>query len=274
MKKRRTKPAGKPSPDRPRAPARAEKTGAGGKSSGHGLRYHLDWVISTIILALFGTTFSLQAFEIPSASMEDTLLIGERVLVDRSAFARPGRLSRAWMPQRQVRRGDIIVFKFPLDPSIAYVKRVAGLPGDRLRLVRGQLQVNGRFVAEPYVVHKDPALAAYRDNFPAAAPPADIMDAQWRDELPGHLDRGWLVVPPGRYFVMGDNRDYSLDSRYWGFVPAENILGSPLLIFWSLNSTSEDFRAASPWEQAMKFARRIVLFPFRARWERMFLPAG
>ena len=240
------------------------------------LRYHLDWLVPTIILALFGTTFSVQAFEIPSGSMEDTLLIGERVLVDRTKFAPAGWLA-PWMPYRQVRRGDIVVFKFPPDPNVHYVKRIVGLPGDRLRLVHGQLQRNGEFVNEPYVVHKDAGrFDAFRDEFPATPPqyaaPGNLNPA-WADALPGYVRDGWLVVPPGGYFVMGDNRDISLDSRYWGFVPQANVLGTPLYIYWSLESTSEDFRAGSQLEWATNFVKRIVLFPFRARWGRMFLPA-
>lgn len=241
------------------------------------LRYHLNWLVPTIILALFGTTFTLQAFEIPSGSMEDTLLIGERVLVNREGFAPAGRWSAAWMPYRGVRRGDIVVFKFPPDPGFAYVKRLIGLPGDRLRLVRGQLQRNGQFVAEPYVVHKDPRFDAFRDNFPAAAPQSAApgnMNPAWAGALPNYVRDGWLIVPPGCYFVMGDNRDLSLDSRYWGFVPARNVLGMPLFIYWSVETTSEDFQASSELERAVNFAKRILLFPFRARWNRMFLPAG
>ncbi len=240
------------------------------------LRYHLDWLVPTIILALFGTTFSLQAFEIPSGSMENTLLIGERVLVNRAAFGPWDRWAAAWMPYRGVRRGDIIVFKFPPDPSVAYVKRVVGLPGDRLRLVRGHLQRNGQFVDEPYVVHKDARQDPFRDEFPAipaqAAAPGNL-NPNWAESLPRFVRDGWLVVPPGCYFAMGDNRDLSLDSRYWGFVPAQNVLGTPTFVYWSLETSSQDFRADSQLEWATNFVKRIVLFPFRARWERMFLPA-
>jgi signal peptidase I len=228
----------------------------------------------TATLALFLTTFSIQAFEVPSGSMENTILVGERLLVDKLAYGPHGSWLAPLLPYRDIRRGDVIIFKFPPDPAIHYVKRVVGLPGERLRLVKGQLQVDGRFLDEGYVVHKIGNRDAFRDEFPSA--PADASpvkaDPAWAEQLPHHVHGGWLVVPPGRYFVLGDNRDNSLDSRYWGFVPRESIVGRPLVVFWSIKSTSADFAYNSQWEWAAGVAKRIVLFPFRARLNRMFLP--
>lgn len=178
------------------------------------------------------------------------------------------------LPHRDIQRGDIIIFKYPVNPSMHYVKRVIGLPGDRLRLVGRQVQVNGRLLDEGYVVYKLGDRDAYRDDFPAvpAAAAHSEVWAPWAEALPRHVRDGWLVVPPGHYFAMGDNRDESADSRYWGFVPRENLVGRPLLILWSLDSTRADFAYNSQWEWAAGFARRILLLPFKARWNRMFLP--
>lgn len=230
----------------------------------------------TAVLALFLMTFSIQAFEVPSGSMENTILVGERLLVDKAAYGPPGNRLAPLLPDRDIRRGDVIILKFPPDPAIHYVKRVVGLPGERLRLVKGQLQVNGRFIDEGYVVHKLGNWDAFRDEFPSvstATSPVKV-DPAWAEQLPRHIHGGWLVVPPGRYFVMGDNRDDSADSRYWGFVPRQNIVGRPLVVFWSIQSTSADFAYDSQWEWAAGVVKRIVLFPFRARLNRMFLPVN
>jgi signal peptidase I len=230
----------------------------------------------TVVLALFLTTFSIQAFEVPSGSMENTLLVGERLLVDKAAYAPPGNGLAPLLPYRQIRRGDVVILKFPPDPAIHYVKRVVGLPGERLRLVKGQVQVNGRFIDEGYAVHKSGNWDAFRDEFPSAPAAASAvkLDPAWAEQLPRHVHGGWLVVPPERYFVLGDNRDESSDSRYWGFVPRQNVVGRPLVVFWSIKSTSADFVYGSQWEWAAGAVKRIVLFPFRGRLNRMFLPVN
>ena len=239
-------------------------SGAGGKST---LREYFESIVVTVILALYGTTFAIQAFKIPSSSMEDTLLIGDHLMVDKLAYAPPDRWLGPLLPYQQVQRRDIVVFKFPVDPSKHYVKRIVGVPGDRLRMVNQQLYINGHLADEGYKVHKDGKV--YRGNFPDSPPRSVYPD--WAQALPWHVEDGWLVVPPGHYFAMGDNRDRSEDSRFWGFVPRRNILGKPVLIYWSLESTSADYRHRSLWKRVVGILKTLVLFPFKTRWGRMFL---
>ena len=196
-----------------------------------------EWTV-TIILLLFATTTLVQAFVIPSASMEDTLLIGDHVLVDKLVYAPAGAISKHLLPYREVRRGDIIVFRYPLQIKEDYVKRAIGVPGDHIRLVNKQLVLNGHAVNEPYVKHVTPYIDSYRDNFPSS--PNVSLPASALDMLENHVVNGDLVVPPDCVFAMGDNRDDSADSRYWGFVPRENIEGTPLLIYWSFEAPTAD----------------------------------
>jgi signal peptidase I len=232
-------------------------------------REYFESIVVTIILALFGTTFAIQAFKIPSSSMEDTLLIGDHLMVDKEAYAPDGGWFSWLIPYEKLQRGDIIVFRYPVDPSTHFVKRVIGFPGDRLRLVHKELFRNGHMLDEGHVVHKLPNLDEYRDNFPSAAPMGAIPP--WPEELPEYVKDGWLVVPPGKYFVMGDNRDLSSDSRYWGFVPRENIVGKPVLIYWAHESTSADYRVNSNADWLIGVLKTTVTFPFKTRWNRMFL---
>ncbi|HZT30815.1 MAG TPA: signal peptidase I [Bryobacteraceae bacterium] len=195
-----------------------------------------EWTV-TIILLLFGTTTLVQAFVIPTGSMEDTLLIGDHLLVDKLAYAPPGPVTRHVLPYLDVKRGDIIVFRYPMDIRQTFVKRVMGVPGDHLKLVNKEVYLNGHKLVEPYVVHKTEYIDSYRDNFPSE-PNVHVSDAA-QDMLEKHVVNGEVVVPPERFFAMGDNRDSSLDSRYWGFVPRENIIGKPLIIYWSYDAPTE-----------------------------------
>ena len=197
-----------------------------------------EWTV-TVILLLFATTSLVQAFVIPSASMENTLLIGDHVLVDKLVYAPPGGLSKHLLPYRDPRRGDIIVFRYPLNIAEDYVKRAIGLPGDHIKLVNKQLVLNGHPVNEPYAVHSTGYIDSYRDDFPGGPPGMGIYP-QAIEMLENHVVNGELVVPPGCIFAMGDNRDDSLDSRYWGFVPRENIVGTPLIIYWSFEAPTQD----------------------------------
>ena len=195
-----------------------------------------EWSV-TILLLLFGTTTLLQAFVVPTGSMEDTVLIGDHMIVDKLSYSPAGPISRFLLPYTPIKRGDIVVFKFPPNVRENYVKRVIGLPGDRVRLVNKELWLNGRKVNEPYVVHKTEYVDSYRDNFPAD--PNTTRYEQGRTMLASSVQNGEVVVPPTHYFVMGDNRDNSLDSRYWGFVPRDNIVGKPVIIFWSYDAPTE-----------------------------------
>ncbi len=228
-----------------------------------------EWAVS-IILLFWATTTLAQPYIIPSGSMEKSLLVGDHVLVDKLVYSPPGPLTRYLLPYHDVRRGDIIVFRWPPDISQNYVKRVIGVPGDRLRIVDKRLWLNGREVDEPYVIHKSGASVPYRDYFPAE-PSGEVTDGG-RLMLERHVAGGELVVPPGMYFALGDNRDESLDSRYWGLVPRENILGTPFLVWWSYDAPgdrllqpgigldhaldlAQNFFRKTRWERTMKLVR-------------------
>jgi len=224
-----------------------------------------EWTV-TIILLLFATTALIQAFVIPSASMEDTLLIGDHVLVDKLVYAPFGPGSKHILPYRDVRRGDIIVFRFPLDIKQDYVKRAIGVPGDRIRLVDKQLVLNGHRPGEPYVKHATSYMDTYRDNFPQS--PSPSLPPSARDMLENHVVNGEVVVPPGYVFAMGDNRDDSLDSRYWGFVPRENIVGTPLIIYWSFEAPTQDL--TNPNIGIDHIIDVVAHFFTKTRWKRTF----
>lgn len=223
-----------------------------------------EWTV-TILLLLFGTTTLVQAFVIPTGSMEETLLIGDHLLVDKLAYAPAGPLSKYLLPYLDVKRGDIIVFRYPVDITQTFVKRVVGVPGDRIKIVNKQLYLNGKPVYEPYKYHKTDYIDPYRDNFPSEPnvrlfPPAEEM-------LRNHVVNGEVVVPPGHYFVLGDNRDSSLDSRYWGFVPRENIIGKPILIYWSYDSSTDRLIASFSLDHLLDIAQNFFT---KTRWERTF----
>jgi signal peptidase I len=197
-----------------------------------------EWTV-TIIWMLFFFSSVAQSYVIPSGSMEGTLKTGDHVFVDKLTFAPPGSLSSHLLPYRDVRRGDIIVFRDPVDLSKDLVKRAIGIPGDHLRLVNKRLILNGHAAKEPYVQHISPYIDDYRDNFPAGPPEMGVVQPAL-DMLDRNVVNGELVVPPGCIFAMGDNRDNSLDSRYWGFVPRQNIEGTPVAIYWSFDAPTED----------------------------------
>src|ERR1017187_10397634 len=222
-----------------------------------------EWAV-TIILLLFGTTNLVQAFVIPTGSMEDTLLIGDHLLVDKLAFAPYGLFSRHILPYDDVQRGDIIVFRYPVDIQQTFVKRAIGIPGDHIRLVNKQLILNGKPVFEPYVYHKTEYIDSYRDNFPSD-PNVHVVDSAL-DMLQNHVKIGDVVVPAGFVFAMGDNRDSSLDSGYWGFVPRDNIVGKPLIIYWSYDAPTEAL--ANPSIGIDHIIDLVEHFPTKTRWRR------
>jgi signal peptidase I len=227
-----------------------------------------EWTV-TILLLLFGTTTLVQAFVIPTGSMEDTLLIGDHLLVDKLAYAPPGTISKYLLPYEEPKHGDIIVFRYPADISQTFVKRVIGVPGDHLKMVNRIIYRNGIRLNEPYVYHKFP-YDPYRDNFPGELSQFGdrLQDQLQRDMLEHHVVNGEVVVPPNSYFAMGDNRDNSLDSRYWGFVPRDNIMGKPLLIYWSYEATTEDLAGSSVDSLAHHFIDLGEHFFTRTRWKR------
>ena len=226
-----------------------------------------EWTV-TIILLLFGTTTLVQAFVIPTGSMKESLLIGDHLLVDKLAYAPAGSVGQYILPYQDVQRGDIIVFRYPRDLSQTYVKRAVGIPGDRVRMVDKQLFINGEPVEEPYVSHKlrTSYVDAYRDNFPAT--PDVRVYQRGRMMLENHVVDGEVVVPPGQYFAMGDNRDSSDDSRFWGFVPRENIIGKPLIIYWSYDAPTHRLQDSSI--SAAHIKDLVLNFFSKTRWGRTF----
>ena len=225
-----------------------------------------EWAI-TILLLLFLTTTLVQAYVIPTGSMEDTLLIGDHLLVDKLAYAPTGPVSKYLLPYRDVKRGDIIVFRYPGDIKMTYVKRAMGIPGDRIRVINKEVYLNGSKLNEPYTVHKSDYISAYRDNFPGE--PDFTVDPRALEMLQNHTVNGEVVVPANSIFAMGDNRDNSSDSRYWGFVPRENIIGKPLVIYWSYDAPTDDLQNPS-----IGFSHiRDVIFNFipKTRWRRTFM---
>jgi signal peptidase I len=250
-----------------------------------------EWTINILIL-LFGTTTLVQAFIVPTGSMETTVRVGDHLLVDKLSYSDPGSISKYFLPYTPVKRGDIIVFRYPLDISQNYVKRVMGVPGDHIHLhawtdtegkIHKDLFLNGKQLTEPYIQHVRPnmplSIDSYPDNFPVGPPSVAtvagltegevagaredlqraqstnfdqrvaqaqaILDAAIRKQqalqmLARNIVNDEVVIPEGYFWAMGDNRDNSSDSRYWGFVPRENIIGKPLLIFWSYDAETAD----------------------------------
>jgi len=224
-----------------------------------------EWT-GTAILLLFAISTLGQAYVIPTSSMEETLLIGDHVWVDKVAYAPPGKLSGRLLPYTPVRRGDIMVFRPPIEASDPYVKRIVGTPGDRIRVRNKQLYLNGIAVSEPYKFHKTDYMDPYRDNFPSA-PNAPLYPGAV-DMLTRHVVDGEVVVPEGHYFAMGDNRDFSLDSRYWGFVARERIIGKPVIIWWSYDAPTERLQTMIP--SSDHLVDLAINFFSKTRWKRTF----
>ena len=226
-----------------------------------------EWTV-TILLLLFGTTMLVQAYVIPTGSMKDTLLIGDHLLVDKLAYAPPGAISKYLLPYRPIKRGDIIVFRYPLELHNTFVKRAVGLPGDRIKIVDKVLYVNGKAMKEPYIIHRPGYVDYYKHFFPGESYPYLRKEAQ--DMLERHLDRntGELIVPADCYFALGDNRDESDDSRFWGFVPRQNIIGKPLIIYWSFDAPTEHLQDPSI---SLTHVKNVIVHFFdRTRWRRTF----
>jgi len=211
----------------------AETEPGAGPAAGRGetsLREYIESLLVTVILALFGTTLIVQAFKIPSPSMEPTLLVGDHLLVNKFIFEGRGHWYDHFLPYRDIRRGDVIVFHFPFDDHPHYVKRVIGIPGDRIKIVEQQVYVNDVLQKEPYAVH-DPQ--AYYDPFGESFPPTDsrnldaLMRPEWASQILNYVQNGELVVPPGKYFAMGDNRDHSWIAASGGLSIARTTMALP-----------------------------------------------
>jgi signal peptidase I len=208
-------------------------------------------ICSVLVIGLFILTFLGENFVIPSGSMEKTLLVGDHLVVDRITLAPPAK----WMPfvhYREPQRNDIVVFRKPVaDANGEYlflVKRLIGVPGDRIHLRNGIVIINGEAQDQPHAQPTTPENhTEFLDEFPSVPPtatpgdPGDGTPEAWAIDFPNYIQNGDLVVPPDMYFMMGDNRHNSLDSRYWGFVPRENVVGRPLFNYWSFETPEDQY---------------------------------
>lgn len=226
-------------------------------------------ICSILVIGLFILTFIAQNFVIPSGSMENTLLVGDHLVVDRINLAPPAR----WMPlmrYREPHRGDIVVFLKPGEPDMFLVKRLIAVPGDHFHISNGIVILNSIAQSQPHAQPTTPENHQdFLDEFPSVPPSIDLGATEtWSVDFPNHVVNGDLVVPPGKYFMMGDNRHNSLDSRYWGFVPRENIVGRPLFNYWSFK-TSEDRYEQTGIGNTIGWLGHVALHFFTdTRWER------
>jgi len=228
-----------------------------------------------LVTGLFIITFILQAFEIPSSSMEDTLLIGDHVFVNREQFAPATRWMGPLMPYRNIRRGDIVVFLSPSEQGLFVVKRIIGIPGDRIHLRDAVVYRNGEKLQEPYARYKndDPNVEntrPYRENFPAVPPDMYGVTPEWQAALPKFIHGEDIVVPPDSFFAMGDNRNVSYDSRFWGFIPQENVIGRPMFIYWSFITPPNQYQLRGVGDRLGFLAHIIIHFFDETRWSRTF----
>ncbi len=226
----------------------------------------LQSLLGTVVIAVFVIMFVVQAFQIPSPSMENTLLVGDYLLVNKLVYG-GGSIGDYLMPYHQVRRGDIVVFHYPVNPAQHFVKRVIGIPGDRVRLINKQVFVNGMAQKEPYAHFSRPANDLFRDSFPRLDVTAGETPEWWL-QLRKLVKDGQLIVPDGHYFVMGDNRDDSYDSRYWGFVPRANIIGRPLVIYWSVKEGDGETAPNSLTGKLAHFVYGLTHIAQITRWNR------
>jgi len=228
-------------------------------------------IASVLVSGLFIITFMVQAFEIPSESMVSTLLVGDHVFVDRLSPTSKAAYVGPLIPYREIKHGDIIVFLHPKEPGMYVVKRIIGIPGDRIHLHDGTVYRNGEALNEPYVHHSGPSYSPYRDQFPAVPPDGDSnVNPEWPMVMREHLKDGDLVVPPDSFFGMGDNRDVSLDSRFWGFIPRENVIGRPLFIYWSFDTPKDQYERTAMADRVGFLVHVITHFFGETRWNRMF----
>ncbi|HUQ49539.1 MAG TPA: signal peptidase I [Terriglobales bacterium] len=222
---------------------------------------------AVFVTGLFIVTFNLQAFEIPSTSMKDTLLVGDHLFVDRTTAAPSTSWIGPLVPYREVKRNDIVVFISPIQPGLHVVKRIIGIPGDRIRLVNREVFRNGEKMTEPYVRHSRP-YDPFRDEFPSEPPVLDSVTPEWHVTLGTHVHNGELIVPEGSYFAMGDNRDVSYDSRYWGFIPRSHIIGRPMFIYWSFNTPEADYQQTGMIARVGNLLKTALHFFDETRWSR------
>jgi signal peptidase I len=221
------------------------------------IREYFESIVIAVILALFIRTFIVQAFKIPTGSMEENLLIGDHLLVNKFVFgATSSRVERGLLPIADVKRGDVIVFKYPEDPERDFIKRVIGLPGETVEVREKKVSIDGKPLEEKYTHFLEPV-----------STPSEFREITSFDVRERY---GPVTVPANQYFVMGDNRDNSQDSRYWGFLPRDYIKGRALVIYWSYEGGREDYQEGGLVETARGLGSTFVHFFTRTRWDRMF----
>ena len=227
----------------------------------------LQSLSNIVVVALFIMMFIAQPFRIPSESMEQTLLVGDFLLVNKQVFA-PADAWHGLLPYRSLRRGDIIVFHDPADSGLHLVKRVIGMPGDHLRLVHGRVFINDKPLDEPYAVYIPRGPDYYRDNFPRRIEADSAIQPYWWMQMLKLVENGELIIPSDSYFAMGDNRNDSEDSRYWGFVKRDEIVGSPFLVYFSLNHGPDEAAVPLPVEQGQSKNEHSTWLDW-VRWNRV-----
>jgi signal peptidase I len=206
------------------------------------VREYFESIVITAIIALFATTFVIQAFKIPTGSMEKNLLIGDHLLVNKFVYGIHSGFWSKILPYKELKRGDVIVFKYPKDPTVAYVKRLMGVPGDKVEMIGRTVYINDKPLTEPYTQYIDPG-SVYEHYGP-------------------------YYVPQDQYFAMGDNRDNSQDSRFWGFVPRDHFLGKALVIYWSYETPRDEYLQTSVSDRAKQFSDVFLNFFTKTRWQR------
>jgi len=236
--------------------------------SGHSLSEAATSLLRLLVVVLFLHTFLLQPFLIPSESMERTLLVGDFLLFNKQVYAPNGPLARRILPYREVRRGDIVVFHHPQPRFL--VKRVVGLPGDHLRMNEGRLEINGSFPIEPYVAFEPAAPNTVRDNFPARVYADPEIDPEWWQQMQSLTHNGELTVPANSYFVLGDNRNHSKDSRFWGFVRRDEIVARPLVIYFSVREPSSTDTQRAMDDRLGHDSALSARLTGMVRWKRIF----
>ena len=235
----------------------------------HEVLIMLQTTLTFLVDALFVLTFIVQPYRIPSGSMEDTLLIGDFLLVNKVVFANPGPW-RHLLAYEPVQRDDIVVFHYPVDRSLHLVKRVIGIPGDRIRLHHGRVFVNEKQQNEPFALYISSYPSVFRDEFPTPNYTDPGVSTAWWSEMKLDVHDGELVIPKGEYFVLGDNRNDSLDSRYWGFVPRQNIVGEPFLVYFSLDLPGRSEMTGLPSDRLAHERAWWSDIAGWARWGRIF----
>jgi signal peptidase I len=232
------------------------QSGSEGQQQYSIFREYLVTTVVCTIFALFVTTYVVHPMTVPTPSMEPTILVGDRLLIDKFTIRNGFRTGLPLTPRHTPERGDVVVFKYPREPEVLYVKRTIGLPGETLEIRNKTVYIEGKPLDEPYKVHSDSYVYPNRGRYHQGS-------GDQRDNF------GPVTVPENFYFVMGDNRDDSADSRYFGFLPRDHIVGTPLLVFWSYQDDADAYLRSSFLDILQLYAERIIFFFNRTRWSRM-----